>query len=38
MTTYQKLLEKALDLLEIGVYIYTPLGKESSPYLCVKFL
>mgnify|MGYP000683208307 CR=1 FL=1 len=27
MTTYQKLLEKALDLLEIGVYIYTPLGK-----------
>lgn len=27
MATYQELLEKALDLLEIGVYIYTPQGR-----------
>lgn len=27
MATYRELLEKALDLLDIGVYIYSPLGK-----------
>lgn len=27
MATYQELLEKALDLLEMGVYIYSPMGK-----------